>query len=164
MFAGDRDAAYAVLQKAVEAEPANARAHVGLGLLAAIKGSDLEAARELELAERLLGDEGDPYVMARMAYAYGRIGRSDDALRLAKQTEISLYPNRNFGSEPGDRVLAYLAIGKADQALTALREAAEGAPQPEFNNNLVVKLNSISDPFLDERRSKELRDRIGAVD
>lgn len=69
----------------------------------------------------MLGDNPPVVFLPEMAYAYGRLGRRDDAQRLFARIEAAA-KQRDIGT--GGWALAYLAVGDEKRALEQLETAA----------------------------------------
>jgi TolB-like protein/DNA-binding winged helix-turn-helix (wHTH) protein/Flp pilus assembly protein TadD len=159
-LAGDMEQAYVSLRRFAASDPANPQHRHVLGLFHALRGDRSEAASELELAERLFVETGTKLrstVLARMAYAYGRVGRTVDAGRLAAR----VFDDR--GSQYADRALASLAIGNADEAFEWMTKISDTIPMLGFMNVLILRMNLVADPVLDEPRFRALRERAATV-
>jgi TolB-like protein len=81
-YAGDRSASTRSLERALELAPALPIARAWLAYTAVALGNAEGAAAELQLVERLLGDNRLTAFLPELAYAYSRIGRIEDARRL----------------------------------------------------------------------------------
>jgi len=161
LFAGKPDAALAVLRDSTNIEPTDVVAFIWLGFAQIADGRD-DAEETLQIAERLARANSDEGVyaiqLAELAYAHSHIERPRDAQRLFEEV-MSLSDDYSLGTAP--LVLAYLAIGDADQALHYLQQAADTVtPDPEYNVWMLVKTNSLRDATLDRPQFSELRTQM----
>jgi TolB-like protein len=160
-YAGDRAASLRNLGTALELSPATPLTRAWLAYNAIARGSSADALPELRLTEQLLGDNRTIAFLPELAYAYSRIGRSDDARRLFEETR-ALGERGDIGA--GSWALAYLAIGDEDEALRYLEALAEKArnhePDQGYINVMNLKMNFLADPRLEEPRFAEVLSRI----
>ena len=84
-----------------------------------------------------------------MAYAYGRIGRAEDARRLFERLEAAA-KDRDIGT--GGWALAYLGVGDQRRALEQLERAAEKArnhePDTGYLQLMNLRMNYLVDPVV----------------
>jgi TolB-like protein/DNA-binding winged helix-turn-helix (wHTH) protein/Flp pilus assembly protein TadD len=153
---GDIEQGYEVLRRAAASEPTNAVVRHALGVFEALRGNRAAAGQALELAENLFGRDANinPSILARMAFAYGRIGREDDAERLAARVL------GDARSRYADRALVSLATGDNEQTYRWMAKMPDVFPVLGFLNVLALQLNAVSEPALDEPRFLELRRRM----
>jgi tetratricopeptide (TPR) repeat protein len=160
-YAGDPSASIRSLDRALELAPANPLPRVWRAYDAIALGNAADAFAELQLVEQLLGDNRTTVFLPELAYAYARIGRSDDAQRLFDEIR-ALGNESDIGA--GGWVLAYLAIGDEEQALRWLETVAEKArnhePDQGYINAMNLKMNFLADPRLDEPRFADVLARI----
>lgn len=81
-YANDRAASTRSMQRALELATTNTLARAFLAYNAVAVGDTERALAELQRLERLLGENPPTAFLPELAYAYGRIGRADDAQRL----------------------------------------------------------------------------------
>jgi tetratricopeptide (TPR) repeat protein len=150
-YAGEYDAAAAALRSAIEIAPAAALFHSWLASAEIGRGNHEEAARELELTERLLGDNRAIIYLLDMLYSYSRVGRSADVERLFAEIE-AIAQNQDIGA--GGWAYAYLGIGDEEKALEQLRIGAQRARDkvldPGFFQLMNLRMNVIDDPVLEQ--------------
>jgi TolB-like protein/Tfp pilus assembly protein PilF len=150
-YAGEYDAAAAALRSAIEIAPAAALFHSWLASAEIGRGNHEEAARELELTERLLGDNRAIIYLLDMLYSYSRVGRSADVERLFAEIE-AIAQNQDIGA--GGWAYAYLGIGDEERALEQLRIGAQRARDkvldPGFFQLMNLRMNVIDDPVLEQ--------------
>ena len=129
-----------------------------LGLTEILLGNDTEALAQLRLAEVLAGINNPRYI-AQLTYAYSRLDRREDALKLFNQLKTLAYDGQYIPTDYW--TLAYLAIGEDDNAYDELNDASnEGG----FFLFQIIKPNIMNDPVLEEPRFVELRARIGVFE
>ena len=126
-------------------------------MIAAIRGDNLEALAQFQLAEgfegaKIIGNAG------KLVYGYGLIGREDDALRTFGELQ-ALAAERTIA--PVGWVLAYLGIDDTDQALVWLNAEAERLVASDNQDTARIKSNAYSDPILDQPEFVEVRSRLG---
>lgn len=156
---GDLDEGYDILNRAAGTDPTNPTIRHALGVYEALRNDAAAATRELELAEKLFSESEQPMnpsVLARMAYAYGRAGSTENAQRLGAR--VLEHP----GSRYADRALAALATGQTDLSYQWLARVPNEFPELGFLNVLALKLNAIDDPALEQPRFRELRERLAS--
>ena len=99
--------------------------------------------------------------IAQFAFAYGRMGREEDAARFF--TVLEDLPR----DEPVPQAvwaMAYCAIADYDEAYRRLEIIVSAPPIGDQFALAGLKANSFGDPVLDEPRWQELRGRIGELD
>ena len=160
-YAGDRAGSNRALQRALDLAPTNTLARAFLAYNAAATGDTERALAELERLERLLGDNPPLAFLPELAYVYGRIGRSDDARRLAARVEAA-GRERDLGT--GARTLVYLAVGDDAGALDELERAAikvrNHEPDVSGVSLMNLKMNFLDDPRITTPRFAEVLGRI----
>ena len=148
-YAGDRAASNRSLQRALDLAPTNTLARAFLAYNAAATGDAERALAEVERLERLLGDNPPVAFLPELAYVFGRIGRPDDAARLAARVDTA-GRERDLGT--GARTLVYLAVGDEKSALEELERAAAKTRNHEPDVSGVslmnLKMNFLNDPRL----------------
>lgn len=130
--------------------------HLRLGDFAA-------AASTYKTAEDLMTDETGHYLPA-IIYAYGLMGRRDDALRLFARYKTW---TETHAAGTGGWQFAYLGIGETDTAyewLTRTVGVVERCePDAGYMAFLVLKNNMHNDPVLEQPRFQKLFKRIDAI-
>jgi tetratricopeptide (TPR) repeat protein len=159
----DFDAYVATSHQAIQEDPTragNSGARIAIGLGEALRNNSQAALEELQLAEELDPDFQNNYSFSRAIYAYGRIGRTDDAQRLFERFQ-DLANDETFAVSPAYLVRANLAIGDQEEALRWLNISAE---TPGRRSSLLygpIIWNLYSDPILDQPEFVEVRSRLG---
>ena len=155
MYAGNPAAAVDQFRLGNTIEP-NFYRYLNLCLAEILLGNNTEAEEAIRHAEQLIDASITTRGAARVAYAYSRLGLSEDALRVFNLVEERVANGKFISAEI--RALSYLAIGENDKAYDALsRNLKEGiTPLKE------IKANLLNSPVLDEPRFVELRKRIGS--
>jgi serine/threonine-protein kinase len=160
-YAGEYDAAAAALRRAIDIASAPPLFHSWLAFAEIGRGNPEEAARELELAERLLGDNRAIIYLLDMLYGYGRIGRSADAERIFAEIQ-AIAASQDIGA--GGWAMAYLGIGDEEKALEHLRIGAQRARDkvldPGFFQLMNIRMNVIDDPVLEQPEFVEVRAQL----
>ena len=95
--------------------------------------------------------------LALHIYAYGRIGRTDEASRLFATFDPPI-PSIPY------RVLAYLGVGDLTSALDLLTELADAGEGRDWRIGQDIAHNVWSDPVLDQLDFREVRQRLASVD
>jgi TolB-like protein/Flp pilus assembly protein TadD len=160
-YAGDRAGSIRSLNRSLELAPANSLSRAWLGYDAIALGREAEALAELQLLERVLGTNRALVFLPELAYAYSRLGRRDDAVRIFTELEARAAEG-DVGA--GTWAMAYLAIGDEEQALRRLEQAAEKArnhePDQGYLHLMNLKMNFLADPRIAEPRFAEVLSRI----
>jgi TolB-like protein/Flp pilus assembly protein TadD len=160
-YAGDRGASNRAVNRSLVLGTTNPLAHAWLAFNAVALGDHDTAAAELELVERILGANPAIVFLPEVAYAYARIGRTEDAARLFAEIERRA-ADADVGL--GTWAMAYLAIGDEEEALRRLEAAAEKARDHEPDQGYIqlmnLKMNFLADPRLEEPRFAEVLNRI----
>ncbi|HET8695873.1 MAG TPA: protein kinase [Gammaproteobacteria bacterium] len=160
-YAGDRSASDRALRRAAELGPRAALVRGWLAYNAAAAGNTGAALDDLARLERMLGNDPPIAFLADMAYAYGRIGRVDDARRLFERLEAAA-KDRDIGT--GGWALAYLGIGDQRRALEQLERAAEKArnhePDTGYLQLMNLRMNYLADPIVGSPQFAEVLARI----
>jgi TolB-like protein/DNA-binding winged helix-turn-helix (wHTH) protein/tetratricopeptide (TPR) repeat protein len=161
-YAGQHGAAIEVLENTIQAQPTNLVARDWMAMLELRRGNPVAAARQLEIAEQMAGDNLMFAFLPEWTYIYGRAGRQRDAERLFKRID----PAVKRGAQPGagDWAMAHLGLGDHAQALRWLEEAASRAKahEPEESNLILMnlKMNVTDDPLLKQPAFAEVLGRI----
>jgi TolB-like protein len=146
------DEAIDVLRRVLETNPGFLHAHNTLGWVYAGAGRLQEAAAELETAVRASNGRSG---YGRLAWVYGRLGRTDSALAITRSLIERFRREQVF---PYAVALGYAGVGDRDRALDWLERAADA-----HDPNIALFLGT--DPLLDslrgEPRFQRLLRRIG---
>ncbi len=159
IFAGNYQAAAALLRELIDENPADASRYYELAEVEVFAGNHDEALRYVQLAEQI-GTFGTLRAgfggrAARPAQVYSRVGRPEDAMRLFNDM-WALSPS------PVQAALGYLAIRDTDESLRLFREAADSdVPLPGNSLTIYTKQNAWNDPILDQPEFVEVRSRLG---
>jgi adenylate cyclase len=149
-YAGRYDEAAAALRLSIALLPAIPLHHSWLALSEAARGETASARRELELTEKLLGEQRQIIYLLDMAYTYGRLGDTDNARRLIDEVRTAA-AEQDIGA--GGRALAHMALGEHDEALKWLRAGADKAARHEIDAGMFslmnLKQNYTADPVLE---------------
>jgi len=162
-YAGDRAASNRALNRAIEIDDTGGALlpHVWLAYNQVAAGNRGAALSELALTERLLGASRPTAFLPEIAYAYSRLGRTDDVERIVAEM-------RARGDETvfgvGGWALAYLAAGDETRALRMLEAVAVKARNHEADQGFLslmnLKMNFLADSRLEEPRFAEVLSRI----
>ena len=162
--AGELEAAVASARALIDSNPASPRSHAYLARFQAIRGYHEEALEELRLVETLRENPlvGPQWRLAEFAYAYGRIGRAEDARRYFDAIEAM---SADYSVGAATWALAYLAIGDHEQSFHWLNVAADNRIA-DAGWRILEELasNNRSDPVLDRPEFVEVRQRLGFTD
>jgi len=160
-YAGDRPRSNRALRRALEIVPQNPLSRSWVGYNATATGDTDTAVAELTQVQRNLGDNPPVVFMIEMAYAYGRLGRGDDAQRLFARIEERA-KTQDIGA--GGWAVAYLAVGDETRALEQLEMAAEKARNHESDSGYLslmnLRMNFLNDPLVTTPRFAEVLARI----
>jgi TolB-like protein len=160
-YAGDRAASNRAVNRSLVLGTTNPLAHAWLAFNAVALDDHVTASAELELVERILGESPAIVFLPELAYAYSRIGRTEDVARLFAEIEARA-AEADVGL--GTWAMAYLARGDEDEALRFLEAAAEKARNHEPDQGYIqlmnLKMNFLADPRLEEPRFAEVLSRI----
>jgi Flp pilus assembly protein TadD len=160
-YAGDRAASSRSLNRALELSSTSLLARTWLAYNAIALGKNDAALAELQLLERLLGASPPFVFLPELAYAYSRLGRSDDVARLIAAIEARA--DETDGGVGAGAMIA-LARGDEDEALRWLEAGAEKArdhePDPGIVQLMNLKMNFLADPRLEEPRFADALSRI----
>jgi DNA-binding winged helix-turn-helix (wHTH) protein/tetratricopeptide (TPR) repeat protein len=161
LFAKDPDLVASVDLDFINRFPPDPWAYLALGFLELMRGSDSDVLTNISIAEQLLGDVKHAGFFARLAYAYSRIGRLDDASRVLGELEAMGSSGQRVG--PAQFGFANLAAGNLEESLAWFNTAAETRDTPSGGNwiTAVMKQNTFSDPLLDQPEWVQVRNRLG---
>jgi tetratricopeptide (TPR) repeat protein len=150
-YAGEYDAAADALHRAIELEPAAAIFHSWLPFAEIGRDNADEALSEMQLVERLLGNNRATIFLLDMIYNYSRIGRRADVERLFAEIQ-SIAATQDIGA--GGWAMTYLALGDEEKALEQLRIGAQRARDkvldPGFFQLMNLSMNVNDDPVLEQ--------------
>ena len=156
-YVGDFDAAAESLRIALHLVPNNSFFHAQLGFTEVSRGNRAEAVAELQVAERLYGEDIQAMRIPQLASAYSQLGMRDEVERLfaAMQERARTGPvNAALWAQ------IFIALEDHDQALEWL-ETAVNDEAPDLVTLGEIKANPYANPILEEPRFQALRDRIG---
>lgn len=165
-MAGDLDTAAERARRVVESNPALAIARADLGYYEALRGNRDRAVHNLRIADGLdtdfPGAGGRGGFLARLAYAYGRLGLHDDAQDAFDRLNAIVTDKRQLNAVAW--LTAYLGIGDLGRALEWATLAASSPLPPGPMPQLELMLNTFHDPVLERPEFLELRVRLGYRD
>ncbi|HET7924136.1 MAG TPA: hypothetical protein VFL30_04515 [Rhodanobacteraceae bacterium] len=160
-YAGDRARSNRALRRALEIAPGHPLVRSWIAYNAAATGDTDGALAELTQVQRDLGDNPQVVFMIEMAYAYGRLGRRDDAQRLFARIEERA-KTQDIGT--GGWAVAYLAVGDEARALEQLGAVAEKVGNHESDAGYLsvmnLRMNFLNDPLVATPRFAEVLARI----
>lgn len=164
-FAGDYDeaaATFAAILDDVPGEEGRLLARDWLARMEIARGNATAALEQLRLSEAVTAAAPQPLFMPMWAYAYGRLGRADDARRIVAQMQQREALGTRFGA--GGWAMAALAVGDETRALEWLERAAGKAAAHDldegFFNLMALRANVTNDDVLRQRRFADVLDRI----
>jgi TolB-like protein len=150
-YAGDRAASTASFEQALTLSPLNPLPRAWIAYNRVATGDASGALQDLQLLERALGPNPAIVFLPELAYAYSRVGRTEDAQRLFAAIE-SRAATTDVGA--GTWAMGHLAIGNEAEALRQLEIAAEKARNHEPDQGYIMlmnlRMNFLADPRLDE--------------
>ncbi|HEX5046386.1 MAG TPA: hypothetical protein VFX89_04635, partial [Gammaproteobacteria bacterium] len=160
-YAGDRAASDRALRRAAELAPRATLVRALLAYNAVATGNTGAALEGLARLEQMLGNDPQIVFLSEMAYAYGRIGRADEARRLFERVEAAA-KDRDIGT--GGWALAYLGIGDQRRALEQLELAAvkvrNHEPDTGYLQLMNLRMNFLADPLVGSPQFAEVLARI----
>jgi tetratricopeptide (TPR) repeat protein len=160
-YARNREASDRALRRALELFPSFNLALAFIAYNAVAAGDTEVALEELARLRQLLGDNPPVVFLPEMAYAYGRLGRRDEAQQLFALIEAAA-KERDIGT--GGWTLAYLAVGDEKSALGQLEAAAAKVRNHEADAGYLslmnLKMNFLADPLVATPRFAEVLARI----
>lgn len=140
----------------------SSEAYVALGYYEMIQGNADRALEELRFAEEL-NSLVNNVMRTRLVYTYGRLGLSDDAMRVFTELEDAddgqIFENVAL---PGDLIFAHLGLGDESMVANLLRQIAESR-RPEtgsFEDRVFFSRNLMRDPILERPEFVGLRDQL----
>jgi serine/threonine-protein kinase len=116
--AREYEAALDVLQQAMELDPDHPMPYLPRGLSLSMLGRHEEAVATLE--KGLVASDRSSEMLAQLALAYGRAGRTSDARAMLFELQAR---DRTQHVSPFAFALAYVGVGEADKAVDALEAA-----------------------------------------
>ena len=119
-------------------------------------GNKAKALEAIRHAEQLIDDNITTRGIARVAYAYSRLGLQEDARRLYNLLEEKVANGKVIGADISS--ISYLAIGEVEKAYDVLSKNPNEGSVPIQE----LKFNMLNDPILDEPRFEELRKIMGS--
>ncbi len=155
MYAGDPASAAKQFRLGNAIEP-NFYRYLNLCLAEFLLGNNTEAEEAIRHAEQLIDASITTRGTSRVAYAYSRLGLSEDAQRVFNLVEVRVANGSFISGEI--RALSYLAIGEIEKAYNALSEK----PKEGITFLKEIKANSLHNPVLEEPRFVELRKLMGS--
>lgn len=153
---GDKVGAKASLARVLQLEPENVAALVE-GADLAVEQNDYESAIEsLKAAERI--SKGDKHILSRLAVAYERAGRPEEARRIAESAGLRTEGQANSGAPHVDGTPEEIAAANGDDPITS-RKALEKLLVKNPGNALLLARLGASYRTDDPRRSLEFYQR-----
>jgi TolB-like protein/DNA-binding winged helix-turn-helix (wHTH) protein/Flp pilus assembly protein TadD len=125
---GRYEEALGSLGKALELDPSYADAHGIIGWIHLQQGRTSEGIAKFETCARL--SQNSPRMVARLAHAYGLVGRADDARRLLRELENRA---RLETLSPILFAQVFAGLGELDSAFAQLEEALTQGYFPRLN-------------------------------
>ncbi len=156
-YARDYDAAANSFRDGLEIFPSSGAYHAQLGYTEISRDNWDDAATELQVAERIYGENILSIRITQQATGYAQIGRRDDVERMFDALEARA---EESPVNAALWALMYVALEDYDQALEWL-EVAVRDQAPDLVPLGEIKGNPYADPVLEEQRFRVLRDRIG---
>ena len=156
MYAGNPTAAAEQYRLAIPIQSSAGR-HLSLGLMEILLGNKTEALKELQIADQL-ENSINPNDVARLAYAYSRLGLSKDAMRVHNTLKIRTDKGQIIRTSAW--ALSFLAIGEIEKAFEIITQN----PNEGIRYLQVIKSNIMKDPILEQPRFVALRNQIGFLD
>jgi Tfp pilus assembly protein PilF len=118
------------LTRALELDPNYADAHGIVGWVYLQQGNESQAISKFEMCARL--SQQSPRMVARLAHAYGLVGRSDDARRLLRDLENRARTER---ISPLHFAEVFAGLADFDRAFAKLDETIAQGQFPRLNAN-----------------------------
>ena len=160
-YAGEYNEAEQVQRAAIAEAPALPVLHLWLAYMDIALGNDEDALNALDRAERLMGRNRQIVMLPELAYAYSRVGLTDDARRIFDELELAA-GELDIGA--GGWTMAYLAVDENDRAVEQLETATNRIDNYEadqgFWNLMNIKMNITADPMLEKPEFVALRNRL----
>ncbi|MGD2167118.1 MAG: hypothetical protein PVF63_03360 [Gammaproteobacteria bacterium] len=160
-YAGRYDEAAVALRASIDMIPAIPLHHSWLAITEVARGESASARGELELTEKLLGEQRPTIYLLDMGYTWGRLGDTDNARRLIDEA-LDRAEEQAIGA--GGFALGHLAVGEPEKALQYLREAAQKAARHEVDAGMFslmnLRMNYTADPLLETAEFAEVRAQL----
>jgi TolB-like protein len=160
-YAGRYDEAAAAFRESIAMAPTVAVQHPWLASTEIARGNPDAARQELQLTERLLGENRLIIYLLDIAYSYSRIGDREIAQRLYDEI-VRTAAGQEIGA--GGWAIASMAVGDYAEALRWLNVGAEKAARHELDAGMFslmnLKLNVTNDPVLERPEFVEVRSRL----
>jgi tetratricopeptide (TPR) repeat protein len=164
-FNGNYDEAaetFAAVVDDVPGEEGRLLARDWLARMEIARGNRAAALEQLRLSEAVTAAAPQPLFIPMWAYAYGRLGQTDDSRRLVGEMQQREAAGARFGA--GGWAMASLAVGDEARALEWLETAAAKAAAHEldegFFNLMALRANVTNDPILQRREFVDVLGRI----
>ncbi len=163
-LSGRYDAAASAFARAVAEAPGDQSlvSRDWLAKMEIARGNAPAALEQLRLSEDISATQRQPVFLPMWAYAYGRLGRADDARRIFAEMQQRESAGTRFGA--GGWAMANLAIGERRRAADWLEQAAAKTAAHEldegFFNLMALRANVTNDELLREREFVDLLGRI----
>ena len=122
MIQGKEESAAALLERSMSLAPGERNLQAKLGALRCWQGRHREGLDLLETAYD--GARDDPFIIGDLGWCYGRAGRRNDALELARLLRTRADASEVY-VDPGTLAAIYLGLGELDQMYEYLDEAIE---------------------------------------
>jgi tetratricopeptide (TPR) repeat protein len=153
ILAGEYDRATAVYEKVLVRDSANFIARFNLSRLASRRGDREEAIGHLQIVEQTLRSYSGSFIVV---YAYGLAGSRADAVRLFNLAEPVAAAEPHVSQTLW--AMAYLGLGRNDEALASLKIAAAD-PSEDLGNaeTTFIRINAFADPVLERPEFAEVR-------
>ena len=148
-----------VLQECLVLDPGESVCSIFLARSEFARGNDEAALDALRRTEQLLPGDAAPAIRGELAYGYRLLGQPEDARRafeVVRELATNLYV------DPSTWAWAYMGVGDYDEALRLLDTAAENLELLQLPWLAhFIRLNTWSDPILDQPEWVEMRSRLG---
>ncbi len=153
---GKYAAAAEQFRKSIQLKSNFYRYHTNLGLAEIMLGNEAEGLKQIQIADEIIKASGNIKHYELVAYAYARLGLTEDAARIVSLFEAM--EAKGGKMRPYAKAMALLAIGNADDAYDILTQKPnEGG----LHYLQVMKSNMMRDPVLDEPRFVEILSQSG---
>ncbi len=149
--AGKYDQAISQFRSMLTLNP-NSMAHSQLGMAYVLKGDATQGIAELRRGVEL--SNGEPFLIAQLAWAYDRIGKRDEALKLLQEVKAH---SKERPAAPFVMARLYAAVGEKDQAFVWLQKAE----QERAGGMVSLRKNFFFENLHGDPRFAELLRRIG---
>jgi len=151
------DRAVEQYRKVHELEPRHMQSHQRLAMAYVQQNKIADAIREYQIALELLGGRGrTSFVLADLGYAYARLGRRHDALRILGDLKARLAQG-DHRTRAVHLAILCAGLGETDEAFAWLAKAYE-----ERDNLLtILRVYPFFDPLRSDPRFTELLRKVG---